>query len=465
MAISFYNTLSRRIEDFKPLKEGQVNIYFCGPTVYGLAHIGNLRAYIASDLLRRYLKYRGYKVFQVINLTDVDDKSIRDSTAEGIPLQEFTERYKKAFFKDCDTVRIERAEVYPSATQHIPEMVQTIERLTERGHTYVADGSIYFKIDTFPSYGKFANLDLSGIRTGARILADEYEKEDARDFVLWKAWTPEDGQVFWETSLGKGRPGWHIECSSMSQKYLGETFDIHGGGVDLIFPHHQNEIAQAEGATGKQFVRYWLHLEHLIVENQKMSKSLGNFYTLQDIVNQGYRPMEIRYILLATHYRQQLNFTFEGLRAARGALERLHDFVLNVRLADGQPAGEELDTALEHRESEFVAALDDDLNIAPALGAVFNFVRDVGRLISDGKLCKEESVKVLDKLSNWNKILGFIDLEEKELADSEVAQLIEQRTQARNQKDWAEADRIRIKLEGKGIFLEDRPAGTVWKRK
>jgi cysteinyl-tRNA synthetase len=465
MAIRFYNTLTRRIEEFQPLVDGKVGLYTCGPTVYNLAHIGNFRAFIFGDLLRRYLKYRGYEVFHVMNLTDVDDKTIRNSAAEGIPLQEYTERYKKAFFEDCSTLRIEPVEVYPAATEHIPDMVRMIQRLAERGHTYVADGSVYFKIDTFPSYGKFANIDLSGIRSGARISADEYEKEDARDFVLWKAWTAEDGPVFWETPLGKGRPGWHIECSTMSQKYLGETFDIHGGGVDLIFPHHQNEIAQAEGATGKLFVRYWLHAEHLLVDGQKMSKSAGNFYTLRDILAQGYRPMEIRYSLLATHYRQQLNFTFDGLRAARGALERLDDFARNVRLSDGKPAGEVLDEILSHRRAEFAAALDDDLNIAPALGAVFSFVRDVTRLIAEGRLARTESGKVLDILADWNCVLGFIDLKEEALPDDEVARLIDRRTEARRQKDWAEADRIRLKLEEKGILLEDRSSGTVWKRR
>ncbi|MBM3324579.1 MAG: class I tRNA ligase family protein, partial [Calditrichaeota bacterium] len=347
----------------------------------------------------------------------------------------------------------------------IPDMVQTIQRLIERGHTYLAEGSTYFKIDTFPSYGKFACLDLSGMRAGARILSDEYEKEDARDFVLWKAWTPEDGSVFWDTPLGRGRPGWHIECSSMSQKYLGETFDIHGGGVDLIFPHHQNEIAQAEGATGKPFVRYWLHSEFLLVDGQKMSKSLGNFYTLRDILARGYRPMEIRYLLLATHYRQQLNFTFDGLSAARGALERLRDFVVNVRLADGQSAGTALDEIIQQREGEFVTALDDDLNIAPALGAVFNFVRDVSRLISENKLAKADSGKVLSKLSDWNKILGFMDLGEEVLTDAEVIRQIEKRREAREQKDWGKADEIRRELERKGILLEDRATGTIWKRK
>ncbi len=465
MALRFYNTLTRSAQDFEPLQEDKVGIYFCGPTVYGMAHIGNFRAYIFSDLLRRYLKYRGYEVFHVINLTDVDDKTIRDSQAENIPLKDYTDRYKKAYFEDCDTLKIEPVEMYPAATDHIPDMVRTIEHLTENGHTYVSDGSIYFKIDTFPSYGKFANLDVSGMRSGVRILADEYEKEDARDFVLWKAWTPEDGPVFWETSLGKGRPGWHIECSSMSQKYLGETFDIHGGGVDLIFPHHQNEIAQAEGATGKLFVRYWIHCEHLLVEGQKMSKSAGNFFTLREILDKGYRPMEIRYILLATHYRQQLNFTFEGLKAARGAIERLSDFIRNVRLADGKSAGEALDKILEQRENEFVTSLDDDLNIAPALGALFNFVRDVGRLISDGNLARDESAKVLAKLTDWNRVLGFIDFEEEALADEEVAELIDKRTEARQKKDWAEADRLRKELEAKGILLEDRPTGTIWKRK
>ncbi len=465
MAIRLYNTLTRRIEDFHPLENGKVRLYTCGPTVYNVAHIGNFRAFVFYDMLRRYLKYRGYEVFHVMNLTDVDDKTIRDSAAEGVPLQDYTARYKKAFFEDRDALRIEPVEVYPAATEHIPDMVRTIERLAERGHTYVAEGSTYFKIDTFPSYGKFANLDLSGTRAGARITSDEYEKEDARDFVLWKAWTPEDGPVFWDTPLGRGRPGWHIECSAMSQKYLGETFDIHGGGVDLIFPHHQNEIAQAEGATGKPFVRYWLHSEFLLVDGQKMSKCLGNFYTLRDILERGYKPMEVRYVLLATHYRQQLNFTFDALTAARGALERLRDFARNVHLAGGNEAGEILDETNERREKEFVASLDDDLNIAPALGAVFNYVRDIGRLIADGKLAQQDEVKVLGKLRDWNKVLGLIDLEDETMTDIEVLQMIELRTQARANWDWDRADQIRLELERKGIVLEDRRGGTVWKRK
>ena len=465
MAVRFYNTLTRRVEDFHPLEEGKVRLYTCGPTVYNLAHIGNFRAFVFCDLLRRYLKYRGYEVFHVMNLTDVDDKTIRGSMEEGVSLQDYTARYKKAFFEDRDSLRIEPVEVYPEATEHIPDMVRTIERLAERGHTYVAEGSTYFKIDTFPSYGKFANLDLSGMRAGARILADTYEKEDARDFVLWKAWTPEDGSVFWDTPLGRGRPGWHIECSAMSQKYLGETFDIHGGGVDLIFPHHQNEIAQAEGATGKPFVHYWLHSEFLLVDGQKMSKSLGNFYTLRDILARGYKPVEVRYVLLATHYRQQLNFTFDVLTAARGALERVRDFMRNVRLADGQKAGEVLEEIIERRENEFVACLDDDMNIAPALGAVFNYVRDISRLVAEGKLAQEDSEKVLDKLQGWNKVLGLLDLEDDAMTDSEVLELIEQRVQARAKRDWDKADEIRLQLERKGIVLEDRRGGTVWKRK
>ncbi|RMF88331.1 MAG: cysteine--tRNA ligase, partial [Nitrospinota bacterium] len=316
--LKFYNSLTRRKEEFHPIEPGRVRMYTCGPTVYDYAHIGNFRAYIFEDILRRYLKYKGYQVTQVMNITDVDDKTIRESRRRGMSLKEFTSFYVQAFFEDLETLNIERAEYYPAATEHIDQMVALIKRLIENGHTYEVDGSIYFRISTFPAYGRLAGLDAVQLQGGAsgRVDADEYGKEDVRDFVLWKAWREEDGDVFWETELGKGRPGWHIECSAMSMHYLGEHFDIHTGGIDNLFPHHENEIAQSEAATKKPFVNYWLHCQHLLVNNAKMSKSLGNFYTLRDLLERGYKPKAIRYALLSTHYRQQHNFTFEGLAAA-----------------------------------------------------------------------------------------------------------------------------------------------------
>ncbi len=309
--LRFYNTLSNRKEPFVPLYPGKVLIYTCGPTVYDYAHIGNFRSYIFEDLLRRYLKFKGYQVTQVMNITDVDDKIIRASKAAGQDIGEFTKKYISAFFEDLDALGIERAEFYPRATEHIPEMVELIKKLQQKGFTYTTDGSIYFKLSSFPSYGKLSKIDLQGIKPGARMDLDEYEKEDVRDFVLWKG--KKEGEPYWKTELGPGRPGWHIECSAMSMHYLGESFDIHAGGVDLIFPHHENEIAQSEAATSRQFVRYWLHCRHLIVEGEKMSKSKGNYYTLRDLLGKGYQPLAVRYLLLSAHYRRQLNFTKEGL--------------------------------------------------------------------------------------------------------------------------------------------------------
>ncbi|HLE61127.1 MAG TPA: cysteine--tRNA ligase, partial [Thermoanaerobaculaceae bacterium] len=319
--IRFLNTLSRRLETLEPLEMGHVRIYTCGPTVYNFPHIGNYRTFLFEDVLCRTLKTFGYRVTQVMNLTDIDDKTINGAAAEGISLREFTDRYVAAFFEDIDTLGVERAEHYPRATEWIPQMVELVQRLTERGHTYVQDGSTYFRIASFPGYGKLSGIDVAQVRAGARVDADEYEKEDVRDFVLWKA--PKEGEPFWDTPLGPGRPGWHLECSAMSMGLLGESFDIHAGGVDNIFPHHENEVAQSEGATGKPFVHTWLHAEHLFVEGQKMAKSLGNFYTLRDLLEKGHDPLAIRYLLISVPYRQKLNFTFDGLHAAAAGIERV----------------------------------------------------------------------------------------------------------------------------------------------
>ncbi|NQT81429.1 cysteine--tRNA ligase, partial [bacterium] len=367
MALTFHNTMARRKEEFVPLEEGEVRMYTCGPTVYDNAHIGNFRSYIFEDILRRYLKYRGYRVIQVMNLTDVDDKTIRDSRKGGISLAEHTEKYIRAFFEDIDTLHIERAEFYPRATEHVAEMIEIVSGLLEKDYAYKGeDGSIYYRIDKFEDYGKLAHISPDLLRPGVTVNTDEYDKESVGDFALWKAWDEEDGDVFWESPFGKGRPGWHIECSAMSMKYLGETFDIHTGGVDNIFPHHDNEIAQSEAYTGKQFVRYWLHAAHLIVEGRKMSKSLGNFYTLRDLLGKGYTGRQIRYLLMSCHYRQQLNFTFEGLESAKNGLQRIDDFLAKLDDADSSEGAGDVAERIEMARQSFTSALDDDLNISGA---------------------------------------------------------------------------------------------------
>jgi cysteinyl-tRNA synthetase len=463
MALRFKNSLTGVKEEFRPIEPGKVRMYTCGPTVYNFAHIGNFRAYVFEDLLRRYLRYKGYDVMQVMNLTDIDDKTIRDSQAEGVSLDEFTQRYKDAFFEDLDTLRIERAEVYPAATDHIPEMVQMIKTLVEKGYAYEVDGNYYFRIDKFEDYGKLANLDREGMKAGARVASDEYEKDSASDFALWKAWDEKDGEVKWETDLGKGRPGWHIECSAMSMKYLGEHFDIHCGGVDNMFPHHENEIAQSEACTGKKFVNYWLHNEYLIVEGRKMSKSLGNFYTLRDVLGKGYSGLAVRYLLLATHYRQQLNFSFKGLDAATAALERYNDFVVNLREYPGGESDGTAEAVIDRARTGFEEALDDDLNISGALGVVFDYVRDINRLRTEGKLSAPERDRALETIERFDTVLGFA--KEQEQLDERIEQMIAERTAAKKSRDFATADRIRDELVQMGIILEDTPQGVRWKRK
>ena len=463
--MKLYNTLTRRKEEFIPLEDKVVRIYTCGPTVYDYPHIGNLRAFVFWDLLRRWLKYKGYKVIQVTNLTDVDDKTIRGARREGIPLKQYTERYIKAFFENIEALNIERVEYYPRATEHIPEMVEFIKKLMERGYAYKGeDGSIYYDISKFKDYGKLSKIKIEELKPGARVKSDLYGKEEARDFALWKAWDEEDGDVYWETELGKGRPGWHIECSVMAMKYLGETIDIHCGGVDLIFPHHENEIAQSEALTGKTFVRYWVHNELLLVEGQKMAKSLGNYYTLKDLIEKGYSPKAIRFLLLSAHYRQPLNFTFKGLEAAEKAVERLQIFMERLKTANGTGCGEEIEELIQKVKREFEEAMDDDLDINTALASLFNFVREVNRLIDQNKLSKEEAEKVRKLMLNFDKVLGVIGEEEKEELPKEIMELIQKREEARKRKDWKTADEIREKLRQMGIILEDTPEGVKWRR-
>ncbi len=462
MSISFFNTLSRRKEEFVPLEEGRVRVYTCGPTVYDYAHIGNFRAFIFEDLLRRYLKYHGYQVYQVMNITDVDDKTIAGAKREGVSLKEFTQRYTDAFFEDLETLNIERAEVYPLATEHIGDMVALVKRLIKNGLAYEVKGAFYFRISQFKDYGKLSHMKLNGLRIGTRVSSDEYEKDEASDFALWKAWEPEDGDVFWETDLGKGRPGWHIECSSMSMKYLGEHFDIHTGGVDTIFPHHENEIAQSEGATGAKFVNYWLHCDHLIVEGRKMSKSLGNYYTLRDILAKGYNPRAIRHLLLSTHYRQKLNFTFDGLKASQEAVERLDDLVANLKRLTGEGGTGEVERLVSRAKKEFSQALDDDLNISGGWGALFKLVRKSNRLILQGKMGRREGEMVLEAVKDFDRVLGVIKEKEEEIGEEEL-ELIKRREEARKEGNWELADRIREELLRKGISLEDRLEGTSYK--
>jgi len=464
MVFKIFNTMSRTKEEFKPLKDKEVTMYICGPTVYDYPHIGNYRAYVFGDLLARYLKYLGYKIKFVQNLTDVDDKTIKNSQKEGVSLKEYTEKYIKAFFEDLKTLNILPADVYPKATEHIPEMVAMVKTLMDKGLAYKSkDGCIYYSISKFKDYGKLAHLNPEQLKEGAsgRVLSDEYDKESARDFALWKAWTPEDGDVFWETELGKGRPGWHIECSAMSMKYLGETFDIHGGGVDLIFPHHQNEIAQAEGATGKLFVKYWVHNEWLLVEGQKMSKSLGNFYTLRDILDKGYHPLAIRYLLMSTHYRQQLNFTFKGLEAAKSSLQRIWDFMQKLDEVNGKGDAELVDKAINKAKKDFDDALNDDLEISKALAAVFEFIKEIN--IAINTLNKDDAAKIKEFMTDLDKVLGFIVVKKEKISE-DIQKLVDEREAARKAKDFKKADEIRDKLKDMGIVLEDTPQGVRWKK-
>jgi cysteinyl-tRNA synthetase len=465
-----FNTLGRRLEPLKTLEPGAVRIYTCGPTVYNDIHIGNLRTFLFQDLLRRSLRHLGYRVFQVMNLTDVDDKTIQGAHQAGVSLAEYTRPFIDSFLRDLDALHIERVERFPKATEHVPEMIELIGKLLEKGYAYVSDGSVFFSIARDDDYGRLSGFDLGQARRGERVASDEYGKEDVRDFVLWKAVKP--GEPSWDSPWGPGRPGWHIECSAMGMKYLGETFDVHCGGVDLIFPHHENEIAQSESATGKPFVRTWLHSEHLIVDGQKMSKSLGNQYTLADLLARGHSPRAIRYLLLSVHYRQKLNFTFESLEGAAGALRRVDE--MRFRLQHAEERGEPdaaLAEAAGRLRADFAAGLADDLNIAVALAAVFTFVKEVNVAIEEGRIGAGDRGRVLDALAEVDRVLGVLDpaaWPEGQAQDDdaeEIERLIGERNAARARRDFAASDRLRDELAARGIVLEDTPQGTRWKRK
>ena len=439
-------------------------MYTCGPTVYDFAHIGNFRAFVFEDLLKRWLLHRGFKVKHVMNLTDIDDKTIMGSQKQGIPLKQFTDFYVKAFFEDIKALNIENADVYPKATDHISEMVTLIKTLMAKGFAYKGeDNSIYFSVCKFPDYGKLSHIKVDELKVGSRVSQDEYAKEEAQDFALWKAWTPDDGDVFWETELGKGRPGWHIECSAMSMKYLSQTFDIHCGGVDNMFPHHENEIAQSESATGKRFVNYWMHNEHLQVEGKKMAKRFGNFYTLRDLLTKGYDPISIRYLLMSTHYRQQFNFTFEGLESAKSAIERLRNFVRRLYEAEGKESEGKVTTLIEKLEACFEGSMDDDLNIGVALSSLFDFVREINSLLDVNDVSKEESAKIIKVIMEIDDVLGVIGkVEVEEALPKEIDLLVQKREVARKTKNWKEADSIRAQLKTMGIVLEDTAQGVRW---
>jgi cysteinyl-tRNA synthetase len=466
-----YNTLTRQQEPFAPLRDETVRMYTCGLTVYSRGHIGNFRTFVSIDVLRRALKYvGGWKMQHVINFTDVDDKTIAGAQREGVSLREYTDRYIAAFYEDAEALGLEPVEETPRATDpaNLEAMATMIRALEERGHTYKSDGSIYFKIATMPDYGKLARLDHDGMQAGARVDADSYAKEDARDFVLWKATKP--GEPTWDVGVGPGRPGWHIECSAMALRLLGEPpIDIHAGGIDLIFPHHENEIAQSECATGQPFSRMWVHAEHLLVDDQKMSKSLGNVYTLKDIVDRGHRVSALRYLLLSSHYRKQLNFTWAGLEQAEEALTRITDFLARLESLQPGKAHPAVAQRAEAARAAFNEALSDDLNTSAALAAIFDLIRFVNTAIDAHELSATDASAIKDVFDHFDRVLGVVSLRRKEDARPpmpvpEIERQIEARKEARKRRDFAEADRIRRDLADRGVLLEDGPQGTRWKR-
>lgn len=468
-SIQLFNTLSRQKESFKPMKDNHVKMYTCGPTVYHYAHIGNFRTYVFEDVLRRTLKYFGYKVTQVMNLTDVDDKTIRGAIAKGTTLNEYTQPFVDAFFEDLKTLQIEPAEHYPAATDYIEEMIKMIQVLLDKKVAYEGgDGSIYYAINKFPHYGCLSHLHLDELKVGAsnRVANDEYDKDNIADFVLWKKYDPErDGQIYWESPYGKGRPGWHLECSAMAINILGDTLDLHIGGVDNMFPHHENEIAQSEAYSGKQFVKHWMHAEHLVVDNKKMSKSLGNFFTLRDLLNKGFTGIQVRYLLLQTHYRSQLNFTFQSLEAAKNSLERLNDFIVRLKEIELEKSHSKLEPIILKTENDFKQALADDLNISAALGALFDLVRDINSLCDQQQVSKKEAQKVLELLKSFNSVLGILSFENTEEEISpEIEMLMKMREEARQNKQWKRSDELRDQIHQLGYMIIDTPTGVRVKK-
>ncbi len=465
--LRIHNTLSGQVEEFRPLVAGEVKFYYCGPTVWDYGHIGNFRSAIAADVIRRYLKLKGLRVTQVMNLTDVDDRIIAKASEAGKSLDEYTAKYIEAFWEDFDALGCQRPEVAPRATQHIPDMSSLISKLEERGHAYRSDGSIYYRISSFPEYGKLSKINFAGNIAGGseRVDTDKYEKEDARDFALWKAPTKQE-EPAWETTIGRGRPGWHIECSAMSMKYLGETFDLHAGGIDLVFPHHENEIAQSEGATGVQFVRHWLHFEHLKVEGETMSKSKGNYYTFRDLTAKGFTPAGIRYFLLSVPCRKQLNFTFDALAGAEKTVASLRDFRARLDEAKTEPGRDDtLQAATEQALTEFEAGMDDDLNTSVALAAVHELTREVNTALARRTLREDNKREVMAAIERIDSVLNVFGQPQREMLDEEIQKLIDERQEARHRRDFERGDEIRDELAERGIVLEDTKDGVRWKRR
>ena len=465
--LRFRNTLTGHVDEFRPMREGEVRFYYCGPTVWNYGHIGNFRSAIAADILRRYLKFKGYKVTHVMNITDVEDRIIAESQKAGKSIDEYTAMYIDALWEDFDALGCERPDIVPRATRHIPEMVELIEKLLASDHAYRSDDSIYYRITSFPEYGKLSKIKFEGNIAGGsdRIKTDRYDKEDVRDFALWKAPASET-EPAWDASIGRGRPGWHIECSAMSMKYLGETFDIHAGGVDLVFPHHENEIAQSEGATGKPFVRYWIHFEHLKVDGETMSKSKGNFYTFRDITAKGFSAAAIRYFLLSVPHNKQLNFTFDALAGAEKTVASLRDFRARLSEAKTEPGkNEKLSEAAARALREFETGMDDDLNTSIALAAVHNLSREVNTALARKQVKAEDQRELLDAIDRFDTVLNIFGEQQREMLDSEIQSLIDERQEARRRRDFGRADEIRDDLSSRGIILEDTKDGVRWKRK
>src|SRR5882724_7218787 len=465
--IRFHNTLSGRLEEFRPMREGEVRFYYCGPTVWNYGHVGNFRSTVAADILRRYLKFKGYKVTHVMNITDVEDRIIAKSQEAGLSIDDYTAKYIDALWEDFDALGCERPEVVPRATRHIPEMVNLIQRLLETNHAYRSDGSIYYRISSFPEYGKLSKINFAGNITGAseRIDTDRYEKEDARDFALWKE-PASPTEPAWDTPIGRGRPGWHIECSAMSMKYLGETFDIHVGGIDLVFPHHENEIAQSEGATGKEFVRYWLHFEHLKVDGETMAKSKGNYFTFRDLTAKGYSAAGIRYFLLSVPYGKQLNLNFEVLAGADRTVQSLRDFRARLSESKTEPGNnEELKEAAHRALRDFEEGMDDDLNTSIALAAIHNLTREVNTALARKQVKEDNKRELLELLRRFDSVLNIFGDEQQQILDSEIQALLDERQEARRRRDFIRGDEIRDQLAERGIVLEDTKDGVRWKRK
>ena len=463
MTIQLHDTLTGADRPLEPLEPGHVRIYTCGPTVYGPAHIGNFRSFLFADLLVRYLRYRGLRVTWVMNITDIDDKIIRGAAAAGMGIDELAERWLSRFLEDADALRMTRPDILPRATEHIPEIVALVETLLQRGNAYrTDDGSIFFRISSWPAYGALARLDPEQMRIGERVEADEYAKDDVRDFAVWKG--PKPGEPSWDTAIGAGRPGWHIECSAMSMRHLGETFDIHTGGIDLTFPHHEDEIAQSEAATGKPFVRTWLHCAHLQMSGAKMAKSAGNIARVGDLLEAGVAPRALRYALIAVHYRASLNYTDDSLAAAAAAVDRLDALVAALAAyAEARADDPDLPGALVAAHDAFTAALDDDLNISAALAAVFDLVRDVNRRIDARSLSTADAARVADWLRDVDQVLGVLPEAEDDL-DPALRALLEDRAGARANRDWAASDRLRDELAARGIAVEDTRDGQRWRR-